>query len=283
MDRRTPDFVDRIPLTVKQALDNDLINVDQENFLLDFILRIFKDSEAEITLGPFREDVVEKGLTQAERLAYKLSKILPDYVPMPWAVKYSWDNIYRRDLKLINNPGLFYPEDPASVPRAPRHVRVEPGRKQGGACARQYGRSWPLRAFESDVQLGRVDVNEVAALSRIVPERGRTYQFDELFPPGVFPGEVVGACCGYHRDKSLKTLEAFIIKPSGRRASRPSKATTTRPPTPKLKDANMKSFITIIARPQRAPRPPAPPVLVKTYTASKLTTYFVCVGRQSPI
>ncbi|KAL1671277.1 hypothetical protein EV122DRAFT_226845 [Schizophyllum commune] len=279
MDRSSPVFVDKLPLTVQRALDDDLIFLDQENFLLDFIFRVFTDSDAEITLGPFREDAVEKGLTQAERLAYKLTKILPDYVPMPWAVQFSWDNIYRRDLKLINNPALFYPEDPALVPRAPRHVRVEPGRKQGGACARKYGRSWPLKTFESDVQLGKVDVREVAALSHIIPEPGRTYQFDDLFPLGVFPGEVVGACCGFHREKSLKTLDAFFVKPSHRRAPLPpKKATIPAPPPPKLKDADMSTFITAVARPQRTPRLSSLPTVPKTYTVPKLTTYFARVA-----
>ncbi|KAL1740121.1 hypothetical protein HDZ31DRAFT_68244 [Schizophyllum fasciatum] len=282
MDRLTPVFVDKLPLTVQRGLDNGSIDLD-DSFLLDFILRVFKDSEMELALGPFRVDAVEKDLTQAEHYAYKLSKILPEYVPIPWIVQTAWDNIYRRDLKLINNPGLRFPEDPASVPRAPRHVWLDflkPG--VGGQCSRQFGRSWPLKLFETDLQLGKIDIREVAALSQIIPEPGRTYSFDDLFPPGRFPGAVMGTCCGYHRDQRRKTLDAYLIKQDRPCAPRAPKV----PPTPssplkKHEDGRLDPFIIRLPL-VRAPHPsqPSPEPPAKKYKVTKVTAYFAKAVRR---
>ncbi|KAL1742738.1 hypothetical protein HDZ31DRAFT_42586 [Schizophyllum fasciatum] len=282
MERRlTPVFVDRLSLNIEQALKNGSIDLD-DNFMINFILRIFRDSEANLALGPFRADAVEKDLTQAEQRAYKLTKILPKYVPMPWVVKFAWDSIHRRDLKMINNPGLFYPTDPASVPRAPRYNWLMPGKKTDGSCARKYGHSWPLKVFESDVQLGKVNMNEVAALSEVVPERGRTYSFDELFPPGAFPGEVMGSCCGYHRDETIKTLDAFFVRPDRPRAPcQPKESCSLKPLPPKLKDSNLNAFFTVIPGWKRTPRIRSPDILPRTYHTQKLTVYFPIAARQA--
>ncbi|KAL1740910.1 hypothetical protein HDZ31DRAFT_85158 [Schizophyllum fasciatum] len=265
--------------TVQEALDTNSISLGPQ-FELDFILRIFEDADKFVTLGPWQEDAVEATLSYVERRAYKLSRNFPEYVPMEWIVKRAYLSVPHLEFKLIDDPSLLLPDNPALVPRASRHdggvVADAPG--PGGHCARQFGRVLALEEFAKDVQLNNVSITACAALSKITPVSGRMYDVDDLFPVDHFPGEVIGMCCAHHntaiKKKRLSTVDAF------RRPQQPNPSCSPplclRQPPSSVRQHTLDTFVTTKPRPCKDPvRTYSSSFILWTGKAQKLDAYFV--------
>ncbi|TRM58945.1 hypothetical protein BD626DRAFT_539744 [Schizophyllum amplum] len=174
------------------------------HFGANMLMQADSDSAYNIDITPrpvIKLTAEEMFMSEDQVRAYRMSRNLPLYCSMNWAIEHGRSQRRHIEFRSILQPSLLAPFEGKRIPHGPPNIK--PKRKAGlpgpGTCARQIGQPAALIAFAEALAAGKIDELDCAAQSAVLMQPGREYTFDDLFDKSSYPyDKSIGDCCLTH-------------------------------------------------------------------------------------